>query len=216
MCFKKTYAYEMEFPPTGIDYNSWDKRTADKYFKWYMEQIPIRIEYLRSKISHDMHIHPDSLDFSPESLLIIWRWFLSVAVVEKTRQKYIRQMKQAKIYKLVGESFINYEQLSLTTELIIRDIGMYLSQVLLKRCPSLEWMYWHDRPSAVHKDIYNNQPQLRGFLYKGKYIISYEPISVVDNKATNLLSRTHKETDLLEVYHFLEERLPDTASVEQK
>lgn len=95
MSFRKTekaeIQYEMDFPPMGIDYDSWDKRTADKYFKWFIEQIPLRTEYLRKRIAGDSEIDISQLDYTLESLVPVWDWYIKNAVIEKTPKEELKK-----------------------------------------------------------------------------------------------------------------------------
>lgn len=203
---KKLLDYYMEFPPTGVDFDNWDKRTTEKYFNWFLQQVPIRIDYLKTHMTGDLGIDAKTLDYSPNSLILVWRWFLNVAVVEKTPKKFIREMKRTDMYKLLGDSFINHTQLSLQTELILRDVGMYLAQTLIANCPGLRWSYKHDAPSSPIKDIYNNKPLLMGFEENG-YTIDFEPIHMVGVQAAKLLDNCAAETDLFNLYNLYANRL---------
>ena len=191
--------YTIEFPPMGVDYNSWDNKTAKEYFEWYMTQIPLRTAYLCQKVTRDLYIDISVLDFSPESLNIIWEWYLKTAIIEKENAREIERQKNSDLYKLVGESSVNYEKLSLNSLIIQRDIGMYLAKVFLAECPSLSWTYIHEQPSKKVKDIFNNRPQLTGFLYDGESVM-FEPIHMVGVQGANLLDNTHKVSDLYDLY----------------
>ena len=183
----------------GVDYNSWDKKTADSYFEWYMSQIPLRIAYICKRVSFDLKIDISMLDFSPKSLNIIWEWYLKTAIIEKVDAQEIERLRKSNLYQLIGESSINYEKLSLNSLLIQRDIGMYLAKVFLTECENLSWTYTHDLPSKKIKDIFNNKPQLTGFVYHGEEVL-FEPIHMVGVQAAKLLDKTHKVSDLYDLY----------------
>lgn len=196
---KEDIEYEMDFPPMGMDYHSWDKRTADLYFKWFMEQIPIRTEYLRRRVAADLKIDISLLDFTPESLILVWEWYMKIAIIEKTPKKEIQKMKQSPLYALVGESCVNTEQLSLNSLIIQRDIGMYLAQVMLKESPTLKWTYEHDAPSKKVKNVFNNRPALTGFVGEN-HPYTFEPIHMVGVQGVNILEGDGKKRDLYELY----------------
>ncbi len=183
----------------GVDYDSWNNKTAKEYFEWYMSQIPLRTVYLCNRVSRDLKIDTSLLDFSPESLNIIWEWYLKTAIIKKRDTKETEKQKETELYRFVGESSINYEELSLNSLLIQRDIGMYLAEVFLSECKDLSWTYTHEPPSKKIKDIFNNKPQLTGFLYNGEEVM-FEPIHMVGVQGANLLDNTYNVSDLYELY----------------
>lgn len=195
----KDIEYNIDFPPMGINYNSWDKKTAEAYFEWYISQIPLRTTYLCNRVSRDLKIDISLLDFSPESLKVVWDWYLKTAIVEKVETKEIEMLKKTELFQLVGESSINYEKLSLNSLLIQRDIGMYLARVFIEECENLRWTYTHDLPSKKNKDVFNNRPQLSGFIYEEEEVL-FEPIHMVGVQAANLLDKTNKVSDLYDLY----------------
>lgn len=195
----KDIEYDLDFPPMGLDYNSWNKRTAKEYYEWYISQIPLRTAYLCNRVSRDLKIDISFLDFSPKSLNIIWEWYLKTARIQKVDAEELEELKKTELYRLVGESSINYEKLSLNSLLIQRDIGMYLSGVFMKECDGLKWTYTHNLPSKKIKDAFNNRPQISGFMYDGEEVL-FEPIHMVGVQAANLLDKTHSVFDLYNLY----------------
>ena len=191
--------YSIEFPPMGVDYNSWDNKTAKEYFEWYITQIPFRTAYLCQRVSRDLDVDISLLDFSPESLNLIWEWYLKTAIIVEEDVQEIEKYQKSDLYNLVGESSVIYEKLSLNSLIIQRDIGMYLAKVFLTECQSLSWTYVHESPGKKVKDIFNNRPQLTGFLYNGEAVM-FEPIHMVGVQGANLLDKTHKVSDLYELY----------------
>lgn len=203
----KDIEYDMDFPPTGIDYDSWDKHTADRYFKWFIEQIPIRMEYFQKRVADDLKIEKLLLDYSPESLITVWDWYIKVAIIEDVPAETIKRIKQSPAYNLFGESYINKEQLSLNSILIQRDIGMYLAQVFLKESPKLQWTYEHDPPSKKVKNVFNNRPALTGFIGVN-HPYSFEPIHMVGVQGISVLEGDAKKQDLFDLYNQYSEWLP--------
>ena len=191
--------YDMDFPPMGVDFDSWDKRTAESYFNWFLEQIPIRMDYFRKRVSHDLNIEISQLDFSPESLVLIWRWYIRIAVVEKVPEKSKRIARQSQLYETVGEACVQKEQLSLNSLIIQRDIGMYLARVFLKESPELKWTYAHDPPSKKYKNVFNNRPALTGFIGENPPYI-FEPIHMVGVQGTAVIEGNAQERDIYDLY----------------
>ena len=208
---EKDVEYDIDFPPTGIDFDSWDKRTADRYFKWFAEQIPIRTEYLRTRVARDMNIEISALDFSPKSLITVWDWYMKTAIIEKTPKETLEKTRQSQAYRLFGESYVNKEQLSLNSLMIQRDIGMYLAQVFLKESPKLEWTYEHDPPRKKVKNIFNNRPSLTGFTGE-EHPHTFEPIHMVGVQGVGVLNGDASKTDLYDLYKQYSKWLPKIQS----
>lgn len=204
---KRDIEYEMDFPPTGIDYDSWDKRTADKYFKWYMDQIPIRMSYLKKRISKDLSVDILLLDYSPESLILVWDWCIKNAIIGKVSLEEQNRIRKTPLYMLVGESCVDETQLSLNSILIQRDIGMYLAQVFLKTSPELTWIYEHDAPRKKAKNFFNNRPVLTGFVGEDHPYV-FEPIHMVSVQGVGVLEGYGKKEDLYDLYFMYSKWLP--------
>ena len=74
---KAKKAYSILPPPIHKPIRSLNKNEAQAYFEWYIGKLEERIEYLQS-------VSGVTLDYSPESLIPIWGWFLKNAEIEKT------------------------------------------------------------------------------------------------------------------------------------
>ena len=53
-----------------------------------------RSDYLRQKVSEGLNIPIESLDFSIESLIFIWRWFLKIVELKKTPRSVLRGLRK--------------------------------------------------------------------------------------------------------------------------
>jgi len=195
--FDQDIDYEVLVPPFGLDFYSMTPKQAEENFHWYIQKIPERTEYLRSQCAKDLAISINEVDFSPKSLKLIWRWFLKLARIEKTTKDEIEQMR--KTFSRFGESFINKERLSVITEYIIRDIGMYLGELYVRNYPSIRWSFY----TKPKRDFFVNRPLLIGFIdnnYNPPFKATFEPIHMAGVQAANLLDKTQKETDLYNIF----------------
>ena len=43
------FEYEFAVPPFPLEYYNWNKKQAQEYFDWFVEQVPIRAEYVPNK-----------------------------------------------------------------------------------------------------------------------------------------------------------------------
>lgn len=153
---KKRREYSFLIPPLDKPIDALSKAEAQAFFDWYISKLDERTEYLRSFTGLD-------LDYSSQSLIDLWSWFLKRAEVEKTPEEILTRKKNALIeanlpiweHVLAADSV----QLSKETIFIMTDVSMYLGQVFTKNYPSIYWSFY-TRPK---NDIHVNQPLLLGF-----------------------------------------------------
>ena len=144
---KKNLDYDIFIPPYNKEFNKMSSAEAKEYFDWYKDNINNRIAYLQLYSNL-------KLDYSVESLVDIWEWFLKNAEIEKT--PFIRLMKLRKQLKGQPKEIIKYiineqrYQFSLQTEYIIRDIATYFGEVYIKNNNSIYWGYH----TNIHADSF--------------------------------------------------------------
>jgi len=152
---------------------------AEDFFKWYIDKIPDRIRYLSEKCAGDLGINKDEISFSPESLIIVWKWFLNVADTEKTE--------------------LNGLQLDLQTEYIVRDIGMFLGEMFNTNYKCINWSFF----KSPKTDFFVNKPLLIGFKDNSvspPFDAVFEPIHMVRVQACKILNNQQADNDLLNLY----------------
>jgi hypothetical protein len=203
--FLKDIEYDLLVPPLGLDFQRMTQKQAEENFDWFISKIPERMAYFRSRCADDLDILPEDLNYSPESLFPVWRWFLKTARMEKTPEEELEKMKEA--VRIFGESFINREQFTVATKFIIRDIGMYVGQTYIMTYPQL---YWHYR-TKPRNSINLNQPLIAGF--RAKYMgnegdVYFQPIHMVEVQAANFFDKSQKETDLYGIFMKWVEYIP--------
>lgn len=200
---KKRIEYEILIPPLNKPFMELSSNETKAFFEWYMGQIPKRISYLSQYCTMQMDINISEMNLSPESLIPIWHWFLTIAQTERTPQKQLKSLVET--YKTCPTDLRNYmlneskEQFSLQTEFILRDIGMYIGAVFLKNNPSIYWGYY-ENPKT---DFYVNTPLLLGFAdssFTPPFKMTFEPIHMVGVQAANIWDNTHTDKDLYYLY----------------
>jgi hypothetical protein len=197
MRFKKDVRYDLLVPPLGLDFYNMTPKQAKENFEWFISKMPERMEYFRSRCASDLNIPEETLNYSPESLILVWRWFLQTARMEKTPQEELERMKEGA--KVFGDSFINWEQFTVATKFIMRDIGMYVGQCYVLNYPILYWHY-HTKPK---NGVDAKQPLIYGFVveYMGKTGDAFlNPIRVAEGAAANFYYKTQKETDVYDMF----------------
>lgn len=193
---KKNNKYEILIPPLLKAIEDLDDIEAYEYFQWYQSKIYERIEYLLMTSSKDININLFDMIYESISLVYIWEWFLKKAKVIKKPKK-----ERIDTYEQFNQNFSDdsSEYLSLQTEYIIRDIGMYLGEMFTKNFSQLYWDYYTEPKTDVHV----NTPLLMGFYDKSftpPFPMEFEPIYMVGVQAANLFDNTCKSEDLLNLY----------------
>ena len=84
---KKSLNYDIVIPPISKPFEKFNLSETETYFKWYMDQLCNRIKYLQDYSN-------TVLNFSVDSLVDIWGWFLKVAEIEKTPKIKMNEVKR--------------------------------------------------------------------------------------------------------------------------
>lgn len=203
--FFKDIPYDFLVSPYGYHFRDMTPAQANGSFSWFMEHIPERVQYLRTRCAKDLDIAAALLDYAPESLVLIWRWFLKSARTQKTPKEELAKMEEGA--KVFGQSFINRTQFTVATLYMLLDIGMYLGQCFVKNYPALTWAYY-TKPKT---DVYVNQPVISGFqvTYRGQQgPISFPPLHMARTQAGKLFAHTQDEQDLFNLFEYWRNYVP--------
>lgn len=173
---------------------------AKEYFDWFIMHVDERSEYLKQKVAENLRLDTNKIDFSLDSLIYIWRWFLSVAELNKTPKVILDKIKDQLNKNGKPKEFIedmlqeNKMELSVFSHYVIRDIGMYVGKMFVTNFQSLRWDYHTD----IEKDSFANMPQIFGFIdntYTPPFEEQFEPIHYTEMQASNLFDNTANEKD---------------------
>lgn len=194
---KKRLSYDILIPPIQKPFEEFNLSETETYFKWYISQICNRIKYLQN--------YSDiTLNYSVDSLVDIWGWFLRTAEIEKTSKSKMnevrRQLKGQP--KEIAEVVLKEqsEQFTLETEYIIRDIAMYFGEVYIKNNSAISWGYHTD----VKADSFANMPLLVGFEdrdFDPPFKANFEPVEMLHIQACNIFDNSQSDKDLLNLYN---------------
>jgi len=187
--------------PLNKPFSELSKKEADEYYNWFLTHIDERTDYLREKVSTSLNISIVCLDFSLESLKLIWKWFLQVAEISKVPKSVLKEIKKS--LRGQPQSLVDHmveqqkEGLSVFTEYVLRDIGMYLAKMFIANYPCLYWTVINNPKSYISV----NEPIIMGFIdddpsYPKPFRPDLEPISLARNPAMNLFDNTQQENDL--------------------
>ena len=201
--FKRTTEYEPLIIRADKPFQEMTKKEADAYYEWFLSKIDERSDYLREIVSEALNIQIEQLDFTLDSTLLIWKWFLKEAKLDKTPESELDKIRKG----LLGQpqSFIDNMverarvELSIRTEYILRDIGMYIGKMFISNYESLKWTIKY-KPKSY---IYVNVPIIVGFVddkpeYPKPFHPDLEPIDLARTPAMKIFYGTQKENDLYE------------------
>ncbi|WP_339298305.1 hypothetical protein MKY92_27515 [Paenibacillus sp. FSL R5-0623] len=169
---------------------------AKEYYEWFLSIIPRRIELLQEYVElSGSHVQ---LDFSQDSLISLWEWFIPRIEQKKMTIEEINEELDLVPDWMRPEVEQNVLKFSRDTEIQIIDIGIYFSSVLLHSSNKLKWVVIN-KPRN-HVDV--NQPLLAG---TGK--IRLNPIRVVDVCTARALSDVGNINMLSDLYVWWKEKL---------
>lgn len=195
--------YSILLPPIHKPIKALNKKEAQAYFEWYIGKIEERIAYLQS-------VSNVSLDYSPESLIPLWAWFIKNAELEKIPEEKMNDLRnQLKSHNhLFVESIIagSQHQLTMETEYLLQDIAKYFGQVFVKNYDSVHWGYY----TAPKTDAFVNCPLIMGFpnqIFPQKPGVPLAPDHIVHIQATKLLRNKAAKNDLFDIYSVWEDKL---------
>ena len=149
------YEY-MISPVKNYDFFEFTKEEAKIYFNWYMEEKGHRIEMLE-KYVHNAGVDID-FDYSPESLIPLWRWYETIIVSEKKTEEEIEAEKRKMPEWL--HSQISDEKISMNTLKFGMDIAIYFAEVMIRNSEGkLHWGYVTKPKNYINV----NRPVVSGF-----------------------------------------------------
>ncbi|MEK4076488.1 hypothetical protein MHI01_21740 [Paenibacillus sp. FSL M7-0656] len=187
-----TIEVPFEFTPFSV----MSKTEAEEYYEWFLSIIPQRIELLQENVElSGSHVQ---LDFSQDSLISLWEWFIPRIEQKKMTIEEINEELDLVPDWMRPEVEQNVLKFSRDTETQIIDIGIYFSSVLIHSSSKLKWTVIN-KPRN-HVDV--NQPLLAG---TGK--IRLNPIRVVDVCAARALSDVGNINMLNDLYVWWREKL---------
>lgn len=191
--------YDILIPKLDKNIFQLNEPEAKEYFQWYMEQVPERVAYVSRVCAKELYIPEEKLDCSPDSLVLLWKWFRRRAKTERLPRT--GEEKSASEIPFVGN-----RQLTLETEYILRDIGMYLGETFRKNNPQIYWTYY----TKPRRDFFVNHPLLKGFMDRSfghPFEAAFEPIHFAGVQASKILNGTSTDNDLRSIYNIWVEKI---------
>ncbi len=132
--------YKIMEPPFSLKFREMSKKELDEYFNWYIDQIPERIRILEKLVKLTPGYENWKANYLPDSLDKLGEWFDS-QIETRIRTDAEIEEKQVGLSWPLNQIEIQKWDLTDKTFSLAIDIGMYVSQVLLKNISSLEWQH---------------------------------------------------------------------------
>jgi len=189
-------------PP--FEFKSFDKmskKEAKNYFDWFMETKSAKLEQLK-KLVDDTGYESCRLDYSDESLVYVWRWYLDNIELldrpeEEIREEVERETaglnriaisKGGVMTELNKKQMYDYfynekpsKKISTLWQFVAMDIGIYLGECLIHKHPD-KGLYWgYVTKPRNYIDV--NRPLLMGLKKSG---LAYPSISVEAGIISNI------------------------------
>jgi hypothetical protein len=164
------------------------KSELKDYFKWFLAIIPARIETLAQFVRMTPNFESWQPDLVPSSLVPLGLWLASQAKTRRRNEEEIEDMKRR-----LGSPIDppDKEELTERTFSLAMDVGMYLSQVFLKRHPTLRW----EQPLTSKRFVDYGQPVLVEFSFG-----PLNPIRLVITLVYGFAAKSAHHGELGEIY----------------
>ena len=147
--------YFMMQPPKEYEaFDKMNKKDAQEYFDWYMSEIPIRLDMLKTVVKDEAGI---DLDYSLDSLIDLWEWYEGkIYYVDRDKDLYQAALDKAPEWfkPYVSDKFLSYETL-----MYAMDIAIYYAEIIVKNNDQINWGYFIKPKNRAGV----NEPTLLGF-----------------------------------------------------
>ncbi|MBG9819595.1 MULTISPECIES: hypothetical protein [Bacillus] len=193
----------MEPPIIMESFETLSKKETKILFDWFVNQIPLRIEVLKNVTNGEV-----DFNFTPESLIDIYSWFLSqVEIYELSEEEIGKELEELRqypdfIYEDEKKSLLaNPIEIAKVDYAIAMDIGIYYAEVIRRNHPQVEWTYF-TKPKTY---AYLNKPILH-FEEGDSIYYEREPIDLMFILNQRIKKGEVTERTLYEMY-FTDENL---------
>jgi len=117
------------------------KKDAQQHFDWYLQQIPTRVQVL-----HELTNGKVKLNYSKESLIDLFKWYLSVIEIRtlsnEELEKELDELRQYPdfIYEDEKERLLqNPVELEVNDYALAMDMAIYYGETIIKHNPQVQW-----------------------------------------------------------------------------
>lgn len=108
-------------------YSDFTKKETEEYFQWFMATKDERIEVLKNYIEEEGNENV-KFDYTPESLIPLWDWYIEhIVMVKKSDEEIEQERSQYPDFVRIREEKISYDTLQ-----ICYDISCYFGEVIIR------------------------------------------------------------------------------------
>jgi hypothetical protein len=180
-------------PPIQKDSYNMTKNEAEIYFNWWVKESPKRIELLTRMFVNTGGGNKEDLDYSPESLITLWRWYIPYIHTQKKSRKDTG-IERADIPKHMKQDItISSKELHFASFRLLIDINFYFAEVFLRNNPSLKWSLLTKPKNSMDY----NKPVIIGF--KSSDILN--PLRIVYTCTLHVLDGKKDSNRLYDAYN---------------
>lgn len=153
--------YDPQAPPFEFEsYETMKPKEAKALFDWFVSDIPHRLQMLGILIDGQV-----KLDFTPESLIDLYEWFLDIIEIKPMTEKMINKSIKEDIETLPDwlqehakeELMANSIYVENHFYFFARDISIYYAETVRRNYPEVIWDYI-SKPKSY---AFVNQPLIR-------------------------------------------------------
>lgn len=184
-----TMPYATIQPPFTLKFREMSKQELKDYFRWFFDVFPERTRELAEAVKQTPGFETWRPDLVPASLGTLGNWFATQAETRQRAQEERQEIASRSAYPIE----IPNDELTNRTFSLAMDVGMYLSQVLVKEHPSLRW----EQPLKDKKFADYGQPILVGF---GP--VPLNPVRIAITLAYGLASKKQSGKRLRELHDY--------------
>ena len=181
-------------PPFTLEFHKMPKDELRAYYHWFQGQIPGRIPELEQAVQETPGFERWRADATPSSLDALGEWFVGQVETRPRTPEELAELKRESPYPIDIEP----NELTNRTFSLAMDVGMYLSQVLMRNVPGLRW----EHPLGSPKFVDYGQPVLRG---SGR--VPLNPVGILVTLAYGLARKSKSGQRLRELYDIWSQKL---------
>ena len=127
----------MNFEDFSLNYHLSDlnRNVVKSYAELFFAEKDERLKKIIDNVASDCNINPSELDFSEESLEVLYRWLVShVECIKLVKEEYEVVRKSLPDYIDIDDWRFSDDTFS-----NIINVGLYLGEVMIHKHPNLKW-----------------------------------------------------------------------------
>jgi len=173
------------------------KKEAQSHFDWYVGEIPNRVELLKNAYSATSGIDKADLDYSSESLIKLWQWYINNADVEEKSEE-AKNLEIEQYPEWIQKNLSN-KKISIGWMSIAMDIAIYFAECFIKEYSNIVWSFV-SKPKSL---AYINKPVLVGF----KNGLDLDSTNIVRVLTSKIVDGEKDSNALLKIYKTWSEKV---------